>query len=215
MLTRLLPIGMVFFATAVTAAPVFINADFETAGATDTGAVGWVRFGVSNTDSSRGCPNVLSPAPFGNCTMRLNAGGGPRNLGVTQTVGGFVVGNSYTITVQVGNYVPSAGSAAGLDFEIRSLLLGGLTSTSASSNSLGIGNTTNLWSELSHTFTADVASIAFQFAAQVTTDRSFVIDNVRVTANDVGAVPEPASLLLIGMGIAGLGWTRRKAAADR
>jgi len=203
--------GALFLSSAAGAVPVLVNGGFETSGATDTGAAGWTRFGTGNSDSVRYSGG--SPTPFDTYAMRLNAGGTPRDIGVQQVVSGFVVGEEYTVSVKVGNYAPSFGSPATDDFAIRVLLGTGVDIASASSNSLGLGNLTSTWADFSNTFVADATTLTIQFAAQIVTDRSFVIDNVTLVASDgppPPGVPAPATLTLLGLGLAWIGYSKRR-----
>ncbi|HAY26293.1 MAG TPA: PEP-CTERM sorting domain-containing protein [Candidatus Accumulibacter sp.] len=65
------------------------------------------------------------------------------------------------------------------------------------------------WLDYSFQFTADTAQTILSFSAlNGTCCYGAALDNVRVTA-EPSAVPEPASALLVGLSLAGLGWSRR------
>jgi len=199
------------FSSSVIAAPVFVNAGFESPGTTGGVPTGWSLFAPSNTGflttDCRTTPPESPPAYAGSCSMRLNSVAGQRDVGVSQAVSGFIVGNTYTVTTQVANYFPiTYGTRDTIDFAIRVLLAGGPDIASASSDSLGLGDSTTLWTQFSNTFVADATTITFEFAAQLSSDRSFLIDNVVITA-----VPIPAAVWLFGSGLLGLvGISRRK-----
>jgi choice-of-anchor C domain-containing protein len=65
------------------------------------------------------------------------------------------------------------------------------------------------WVDHSFQFTADTAQTTLSFSAlNGTCCYGAALDNVRVTAEQNDA-PEPASALLVGLSLAGLGWSRR------
>lgn len=65
------------------------------------------------------------------------------------------------------------------------------------------------WLDYSFQFTADAAQTTLSFSAlNGTCCYGPALDNVRITAQP-GSVPEPASALLVGLSLAGLGWSRK------
>ena len=65
------------------------------------------------------------------------------------------------------------------------------------------------WLDYSFQFTADTAQTTLSFSAlNGACCYGAALDNVRITAQP-GSVPEPASALLVGLSLAGLGWSRR------
>ena len=43
-------------------------------------------------------------------------------------------------------------------------------------------------------------------------DEPWALDNVSISSVSSGQIPEPTTLALMGLGLAGIGWKRRKAA---
>ena len=79
---------------------------------------------------------------------------------------------------------------------------------------LGFSST---WSDqiyhYSYTFNTNLSSLAIGFGTtlnQSIADESWGIDNVYITDNSVTSVPEPTTLALIALGIAGIGFSHRK-----
>lgn len=213
MLIRSIIFLILMYSSAVNAIPVFVNGGFEDPGTTGSAPTGWDVFSPGSigflTTDCRTAPPESAAAYEGSCSMRLNSTGAPRDVGVSQAVSGFIIGNEYTVTTQVANYFPLSFPGDGADsieFEIRALLAGGTEAVSASSNFLGLGDSVDLWSELSYTFVADAETITFEFAAQLNSDRAFIIDNAVIT-------PIPAAVWLFGSALAGLGWMRRRQTA--
>jgi hypothetical protein len=135
---------------------------------------------------------------------------GAFNVGpITQTITGLVIGQQYS----VGFYYAGA-QQAGPDFtsptsEQWLVSLGGSAAqTTPILNDTSMGFTG--WNHEVFTFTADGTSDALSFLAAGTPNGEppfSLLDGVTMTA-----VPEPASMLLMGTGLAALGLVRRRRA---
>lgn len=113
-----------------------------------------------------------------------------------------IVGTVYTLSFWLAG---QGGSALG-PLEI------GLSSSASSFGSLitsASAASASDWTMLSTTFTASSAASFLTFAP--TADSYVFIDNISLTG-EPGTVPTPATLALFGLGLAGLGWSRRKKA---
>jgi hypothetical protein len=58
----------------------------------------------------------------------------------------------------------------------------------------------------------DLSSVVFTGVGGPTNGYSFGLDDINVTLSGGNPVPAPATLALFGLGLAGLGWSRRKKA---
>lgn len=120
--------------------------------------------------------------------------------GVSQLVSGFTVGGYYILYFDMsGN--PDGGSNP------KNLTLGitGEPNQGFAFNTSGVSHGAMGWTQNSYTFQASATSLTISFAFADSGPWGAALDNVSIEQ-----VPEPASMVLVGLGLAALGFARRR-----
>jgi len=210
--------SLTFAVSPAHSTPAFVNGDLE-AGVSS----GWDSMNAVNTPgwtitigSGGFFPglnrNQSCGGPFGNNNQGCQFGtlGGPRDEPgggsiLAQTIGGFTVGSTYQLS-----WLQSSEFSEG-DWITASIIGAGTLSQNFSSNPFpGDNDFWFSWQTETFTFVADATTLTFQFHSCDTCGffSEPGVDDFRIAA--IGAVPEPATLALIGIGLAGLAFSRRK-----
>jgi hypothetical protein len=174
-------------------------------GWTVVGAAGGVSI-ISGAFSQECC---TFPAEDGSQWLDLTGDDTNSTEGVEQTVA-TTVGTQYALSFWVGNIFDPGGifgTTSTVNVRLGGLggtLLGAFTNASTTTG-------TQVWKQFTISFTATGSSTTLDFLnADPPSDNSNGLDNVLLTPGAATAIPEPGTLSLIALGLAGLGLVRQR-----
>jgi len=217
-------LSLIVISSVAAAAPdLLANGSFETPlvpvggftnfGTGSTAITGWTVVGPQASVVSGSFVSECCKFPADDGVQWLDLTGDLVNQveGVEQSVA-TVAGKTYDLSFDVGNVFDPRG-AYGTSSSVAVMVNG--TSLGTFTNSCTTCTDTLTWENFTTSFVASGATTLVEFLNQdPTTDNSNGLDKVVLTGA-AGAVPEPATLSLLALGLAGVGLFRRRRPIER
>lgn len=143
--------------------------------------------------------------PYGNQFFVLGYWGGPE-FSIQQTIAGLSIGATYSLSFAIA-------SENGCCSEAEVSFLAGSSTSDQTFSATASGQYWTDWTTQAMNFVATGNSVTLQFKnVNVSSANGYDLGLDNVIVELASSVPEPTSLLLLGLGLAGLGFVKRRPA---
>jgi hypothetical protein len=141
--------------------------------------------------------------PFGNQFFVLGLYSTQVEYSIQQTMNGLVVGNTYDVEFSIASEQACCA-------QVELSYLDGSSTAAQIFTATNSGNFWTDWSTLQTSFVATSSSVTLQFQQFFGQTSGFDLGLDNVSVVDAVSVPEPGTIALLGIGLAGMGFMRRR-----